>query len=341
MIKIMKTTWIAAAAAALTVASAVPAAASPAPLAFGIYPGGYAGGGSTDGKPDNPAKVREALSRLQPGHQTFLLRDYVSCTSDFPDPTMQYLRPGRRLDVVLNYSGENLPEWQACAQRIVQRYGPVADTISMTLEQNVLPKPNGDEALVQGVIAGKKAADAAGFDRLELGFDEVAYTRPFTAFWQHLAQLGGPEFSRSVGFVGIDLYPDSGLPGIPPEPDLSGFVDRTLHTVRTQEMPIAGLGREVPIRISENGWATHTAARTPEAQAQALTAEITAVNRDRAAENVRSYEMFALRDDVTGSASPYDNFGLLTDDYAPKPMFRQYARLVSALSRGCSAPGGE
>ncbi|MBB1151983.1 hypothetical protein [Amycolatopsis dendrobii] len=331
----MKKIRLAAAALAVGLTMLAPAVAdaTPMPLTFGIYPGGYAGGGSTTGKPDNPAEIRKALAQLQSGHTPFLLRDYLGCDSAFPDDEMQYLAPGRRLDVVLGYSGQSMPEWQTCVERTVQRYGPIADTISVTLEQNAVPQPNGDTALVQGVIAGKKAAGRDGFDRLQIGFDEVAYARPFTQFWQHLAQLGGAEFSRSVGFVGVDLYPDSGLPGVPPVPDLAGFVRQTLHTVRTQEMPIAGLGRDVPIRVSENGWATHTAQRTPADQARALTTEILAVNQDRAADNVASYELFALRDDVTGSPSSFDNFGIMTDDYTPKPMYWLYQGLISGLSR--------
>ncbi|WP_328603503.1 hypothetical protein OG943_25830 [Amycolatopsis sp. NBC_00345] len=315
-----------------------PGAASAAPrtvppLTFGIYPGGYAGGGSTTGKPDDPAKIGAALSTVQSGHSPFLLRDYVGCGSPFPDAEMPLLTPGRRLDLVISYAGESLPDWLACVRQDVQRYGPVTDTISVTLEQNVLPQPNGDAALVQGVIAAKQAAVRERFDRLRIGFDEVAFTQPFTAFWQDLAKLGGAEFAGSVGFVGVDLYPGSGLPGVPDVPDLAGFIDQTLRVVRTEEMPIAGLGADVPIRVSESGWSTDTAERGPARQAQALTTEILAVDRDRTVDNVVSYEMFDLRDDVTGSASAFDNFGLMTDDYRPKPMFWIYSGLIATLGR--------
>ncbi|SFP87650.1 hypothetical protein [Amycolatopsis rubida] len=181
----MKKLRIAAAAAltaGLTVLAPAVADATPMPLTFGVYPGGYAGGGSTTGKPDNPAEVRKALAQLQSGHRPFLLRDYLGCGSAFPDDEMRYLAPGRRLDVVLSYSGESMPEWQSCVEKTVHRYGPIADTISVTLEQNVVPRPNGDTALVQGVVTGRKAADRDGFGRLRIGFDEVARTRPFTQF---------------------------------------------------------------------------------------------------------------------------------------------------------------
>lgn len=313
-------------------AGAVPGIAPP--LTFGVYPGGYAGGGSTTGKADDPAKIGRALAALQHGHAPFLLRDYVDCDTPFPDSeAMPYLAPGRRLDLVISYSGAGMPQWLDCVRRDVLRYGPVTDTISVTLEQNVVPQPGGDPALVQGVIAAARAARRDGFRHLEIGFDEVAFTQPFTSFWQDLATLGGSEFTRSVGFVGVDLYPDAGIPGIPAVPDLTEFIDQTLHVVRTREMPIAGLGANVPIRVSENGWSTDDRDRTPADQARALTSEILAVNADRQADNVVSYEMFDLRDDVTGSTNPFDSFGLMTDDYTPKPMFWLYSGLIATIGK--------
>ena len=326
--------------------TAIPAEAATAapPLTFGIYPGGYAGGGSTTGKPDDPAKISAALATLQDGRSPFLLRDYIGCDSAFPDDEMRYLTPGRRLDLVISYTGQSMADWLACLGTEVKRYGPITDTISVTLEQNIYPDSAGRDALAQGVVAARQAADAAGLHRVQIGFDEVAATfpdssgtgqwgDPFLSFWQDLAGRVGPDFARSVGFVGVDLYGNSGLPGIPDLPSVTDFVHHTLHAVRTQEMPIVGLGRDVPIRVSENGWSTHTADRTPADQAKALTSEILAVNADRAAENVVSYEMFDLRDDVTGSPSAFDNFGLMTDDYTPKPMFWLYSGLIATLGR--------
>ncbi|HEY0499779.1 MAG TPA: hypothetical protein VGD48_28795 [Kutzneria sp.] len=326
---------------------AVPAEAAVAapPLTFGIYPGGYAGGGSTTGKPDDPAKISAALDTLQSGRSPFLLRDYIGCDSAFPDDEMRYLAPGRRLDLVISYTGQSMADWLACLGREVTRYGPVTDTISVTLEENILHDSNGMDALAQGVVAAKHAATAAGLHRLQIGFDEVAasfpdesgqWTDPFLPFWHDLAGRVGPDFARSVDFVGVDLYPDSGLPGILDSPDVTAvtdFVHHTLQVVRTQEMPTVGLGRNVPIRVSENGYSTNTAARSAADQAKVLTSEILAVNADRAAENVVSYEMFDLRDDVTGSPSGFDNFGLMTDDYTPKPMFWVYAGLIGTIGR--------
>jgi hypothetical protein len=328
-------------AAALTGALlAIPtsASATPAPpLTFGIYPGGYAGGGSTNGKPDDPAKIRAALAALQGRASRFLIRDYVDCTSPFPDPEMADLGPGRRLDLVINYNGENPTDWRDCVLRDVLRYGPAASTISVTLEANLqqTPDPATIAALVDGVIAAKQRARQVGYGWLGIGFDEVAFGYfASTAFWQDLAKTGGTAFTHSVDYVGVDTYPDVPFPGVPAGGpiDLTAFIGRVLDVVRNQEMPIAGLGASVPIRVSENGWAT-SATRTGAQQRQALTTEINAVNADRAQYNVASYELFDLRDDVTGSTNIFDQFGIMTDDYAPKPMFWTYRRLIASLGR--------
>src|SRR5689334_14406386 len=83
------------------------------PLQFGIYPGGYAGGGSTDPTPDDPAKIDAALNRLQarPG---FLVRGYVGYNGTSTDGTdaaqyLPFLGHGRRLDLVVGYPGKNAP----------------------------------------------------------------------------------------------------------------------------------------------------------------------------------------------------------------------------------------
>lgn len=314
------------------VASAAPRATTPPPLTFGVYPGGYAGGGSTAGKPDNPAKISQALGRLQNGRAPFLLRDYIACDSPYPDSTIAQLKPGRRLDLVVSYSGESMADWTACLREKVRQYGAVTDTISVTLEQNWLPVPNGDNALVEGVVAARKAADQGGFTRLQIGMDEIEAPFVFTAFWADLAKLGGAEFAKSVGFVGVDLYPNAGLPGTDPVPDVAEWIRQTLDVVRNQEMPLAGLGANVPIRVAENGWSTASGRSTAD-QARDLTKEILTINAVRGTYNVTSYEMFALRDDVTGSANAFDGFGLMTDDYVAKPMFWIYEGLIAALGK--------
>ncbi|GAA3587845.1 hypothetical protein GCM10022222_85560 [Amycolatopsis ultiminotia] len=313
-----------------TVADATPP--PPPALSFGIYPGGYAGGGSENGKPDDVRKANVALDALHRNGSTLEVRDYISCRSAFPDPGMRFLGPGRRLDLVLEYQGESPQDWLTCVRRDVRRYAAITDALAVTAEQNVLPQPGGNAALVQGVIAARNTADEQNAHHLQIGFDEVANTQPFVDFWNAIAQLGGTAFARSVGFVGVELYPNTGLPHTEPVPDLGAWLDQTLDVVRTKEMPLAGLHANVPIRVAENGWSTYAADRSPARQAQALTTEIQAIHADRGVDNVTSYALFDLRDDVTGSPNPFDDFGILTDDYQPKPMFWIYRGLIAGLS---------
>jgi hypothetical protein len=320
------------------------AATNEAPaLTFGIYPAGYAGGGSTNGKPDDPAKIGAALNTLQAGRAPFLLRDYTACGAAFPDPTQRYLAPGRKLDVALYYSGESMPDWRRCVRKEVQQYGPIAETLSVTSEENVHPQP-AIQALTQGVVAARQTADQDGFPALKIGFGEVAYDLPgttssapwrdlFLPFWHNIAAAAGPDFAKSVDFVAVDLYPNGGIPHITPVPSVTEFIDQTLNSVRNQEMPIAGLGGNIPIRVGEIGWSTYRADRTQQDQAQALTSEILRINTDRGVDNVVSVDMFGLRDDVTGSANPFDGFGLMTDDYTPKTMFWIYSGLITTLGK--------
>ena len=49
--------------------------------------------------------------------------------------------------------------------------------------------------------------------------------------------------------------------------------------------------------------------------------------------NVTDYRWFDLRDHRTSSPNCQQQYGLLRDDYTPKPAFAVYAELVEALSR--------
>lgn len=320
-------------AALLAVAVALPATAEAAPrpgthpLTFGVYPGGYAGGGSTNSTPDDPAKIKQALNTLQGNEQGFLVRTYVSCGST--DDPRRYLANGRRLDLVIVSPATPPDNWLDCVRDDVRRLGPWATTISITLEANLSNNPALNKALVDGVIAAKREARRLGYWWLRIGFNEVAYGRVATDFWNSLNSLGGKEFSRSVDYVGVDIYPDV----FHPQPDdIAGTVSTVLKTVRDKEMPIAGLSAAVPIRVSENGWPT-IGDRTEQRQAATLRTIIETVDARRVEDNIVSYELFSLRDGLTSSANMFDHFGIMRDDYTPKPAFDTFRQLVSELGR--------
>jgi hypothetical protein len=47
--------------------------------------------------------------------------------------------------------------------------------------------------------------------------------------------------------------------------------------------------------------------------------------------NITHYQLFALRDADTANPDPYRQFGIMRDDYSPKPAFETYGRLIAEL----------
>src|SRR5204862_5418658 len=96
-------------------------------------------------------------------------------------------------------------------------------------------------------------------------------------------------------------------------------------------MPIAGLGASVPIHIEENGWPTGPG-RSEQEQATALQAMVGVADRFRGTYGVTDYRWFDLRDHNSASTNFQHHYGLLRDDYSPKPAFAVYRALVQTRS---------
>ncbi len=97
-----------------------PKDSGPEPLTFGIYPGGSTGteSGLADGPPDDPTHIQEALRVLQGDvNQPFIVRGYehfqdspsVTTPNVLPSPIRveQYIRDGRRLDLVVRFLSDS------------------------------------------------------------------------------------------------------------------------------------------------------------------------------------------------------------------------------------------
>jgi hypothetical protein len=334
------------------------------PLTFGVYPGGYAGGGTDRPVPNDEPQIHAALDALQGDAPNFLVRGYSHYKADANDGTgvgddpadaIQYLRAGRRLDLVLEYSAgpDDVDGWLAFVREAIRRDGRSIATLSVTLEENLDYDPAGREALVRGVVEAKREALACGHAELEVGFCVASFGIPYDLdFWRDLAARGGADFAPSVDYVGVDLYPGvfpppvegvklddmradlaaalSGpMPNAGPD-ETEELVLHALRLVRERAMPLAGLGSDVKMRITENGWPTGPG-RSEEDQARVVCTTVETIHAHRAELNVASYEHFALRDALSSSPSRFDQLGLLRDDYAPKPAFDVYRRLVTEL----------
>jgi exo-beta-1,3-glucanase (GH17 family) len=87
----------------------------------------------------------------------------------------------------------------------------------------------------------------------------------------------------------------------------------------------------VPIHVAENGWPTGPE-RSYGQQAEAIESIIRTINDYRGNYNVTHYELFDLRDADSSNPGMFSQFGILHDDYTPKPAFEVYRKLVEELS---------
>ena len=139
---------------------------------------------------------------------------------------------------------------------------------------------------------------------------------------------------KALGHVGLQLYP--GLfwpPVLLPTQTAGGATAEALTLLRTCWMPMAQLGADVPIWVSENGYATnlgHDEAR----QVTDLDATLSSVHALDTTLGVTDYRYFNLRDNRPNGTDLFDDVGLLRADYSAKPAFAAFRNaIVSFASR--------
>lgn len=317
----------------------------PGHLRFGLFPLGLAGGpdGVASGPPDDFAKVGAAVRQLQGDGPPLLVRMYV-VWSGAGSSSSALAQVGELVesdvpswDLVLAYRDPrgDVAAWMDFVASVVERHGRQLEAIQVTGEANLTSVPaaadgafpDATEAFVHGVQAAalakrQHAATAA------IGFAVSPEVEPAKGtFWPAVAALGGDELAAAVDYAGLDMYPDVFGPRFEPE-QLDGAVEWLLRSFRDQALPIAGIGRDVPIRICENGWPTG-AGRSESRQADVLECVLRAVDARAGELGVTHWELFTLRDADSSKADLFHNFGILRDDYSPKPA---YDRLVSLLA---------
>ncbi|MFI2367613.1 hypothetical protein [Streptomyces sp. NPDC018833] len=321
-------------------------------LHFGIYPGGILGddqGIVRPVRPDLPDRITEALDALQGDTPTLLVRAYhpfAATVAPLEPPTpadpATYLQRGRKLDLVLPFrepSGE-LDGWLEFVREAVRTSGPHLASVQICEEPNAdLPvldgsTPNVLNALVQGVIAAKQEARALGHS-LAVGFNAVPTFNPADTFWSELGALTDARFRQSLDYVGLDFFPDVFRP-IPAE-QLAEAVTAVLSGFRRTDLRKADIPDSVAIRICENGWPTGPG-RSEQQQAATLETVVRTVAALAADLNIDGYSFFALRDADSTAEGLFHRFGLLRDDYTPKPAFETYRRLINDLGNPAVTP---
>ncbi|MEU0075593.1 hypothetical protein ABZ027_39625 [Streptomyces sp. NPDC006332] len=316
-------------------------------LLFGIYPGSVTGddtGGLAGGPPDDPALVSNALDRLQgrPG-RPFLVRAYTGFddATDLGEPhatatpaaAAQYAVRGRRLDLVAQYQSAagNVDGYCQFLRELVEQYGPVTSTLQVTEEPDVTSNPVLDgyypgvrDAIVRGVSVAKARARELGYRHLRVGFNTTPLFGPAASFVTDLTDRGGDAFIADLDYVGLDFFPDVFRPVA--AADLEDAVEGLLRHHRETVLTPAGLGL-LPLHITEHGWPTGPD-RPPNRQADIVETVVRVIAAQAKQLHLSGYTHFALRDADSAKSGLFHQFGLTTDDYAPKPAFDAMKRLV-------------
>jgi hypothetical protein len=314
-------------------------------LTFGIYPGNAVGAAGPVGPPDRPDRINQALIQLQgAAGRPFIVRAYDMYTdpgdaapSQTPAGYDRYLGAGRALDLVAQYHSRSGDVAGYCAfiERLIDHHGEHLATLQVGEEPNITGDPLLDgaypritEALIAGVRTAKDRAQRNGLPGLQVGCNSSPLLGPDGAFFTDLTRAGGERFVADLDYIGLDFFPDVFRP-IPPA-RLDAVVQALLEAHRRDVLAPAGLGH-LPLVITEHGWPTGPG-RTAERQAEVLRTVIEVVSRNARALNITGYIHHTLRDARSDGSGIFCQFGLMTDDYAPKPAFHAYRNLVGALS---------
>jgi hypothetical protein len=328
------------------------------PLEFGIYPGGAAGTVGPAGKVrPEVAKLRlEALRTLRGGARPFVVHLYDAYTEPadrdaLPDwlasQIATYTADGFKVELVLTYRPRratgDVAGFAAFVRARVRQLGgnPDVKYLQVTNEANVSGAPDAADgayrgaraAVVRGVIAARDEARSRGFDDLRIGFN-WAYQlgRAERTFFASLGRRGGRRFATAVDWVGLDSFPGTWGPALGSGDLGSGVRTATLAAIRLLRedlLPRARLAA-ADLHVSESGYPTGPG-RTEAMQEEALRAAVRAVAETAAEYRVTGYRWFNLRDADSASPSFESQYGLMRDDYSPKPAFLAYRDLIKAF----------
>ncbi len=313
---------------------------------FGVFPFGLAGGpdGLAAGPPDDFAQIRRLLRVLQGDGPPLLARAYVGwsgapTTASALAQVDDLVTTGLPWDLVLAYRDPraDIQGWTDFVGQVVTRYGATLAAVQVTGEANLTGIPDaGDgaypgaaQALVHGITAAADAKQRCALD-VPVGFAVVPEQDPAAGtFWPAVAALGGSRFPASLDYAGLDMYPDV-FGGRIEQASLEPAVGELLGAFRRKALPLAGIPDSVPIRVCENGWPTGPD-RPWQRQADVLDTVVRAVYARRHELNVTHWELFSLRDADSSQDDPFHQFGVVRDDYTPKPAFERLRQIIAEL----------
>jgi hypothetical protein len=345
-------------------ADQVPPSPDKRPLRFGITPGvqtGQLGGGAVAPRlPEDPAKPLDALGRLKPADAPFVLRlhrffwsDGEQGVRDFLALKDRYTKAGYFVELQLRYHPNaqqegDIAAWSDHVRDVVRRFGddPRVVAIQVTNEVNLTFSPDSSDgsyarakdALIEGVIAAQAEKRRLGYRQLQIGFNWAYRSTPDEerAFWEYLRDHGGPRFIQALDWIALDAYPGTFFPPVNTPGGERDALVNAMSALRECYAPVAGVPAAVPLHIEENGFPTREPVRTYARQAEIAENMIRTFHDYSGNYNVHDYRWFNLRDGDSTSPNFQQQYGIMRDDYTPKPAFDVYARLAREL--GVHAP---
>jgi len=335
----------------------MPAARPPQPLRFGITPEAAGSAGLTQQQPlpRDEAALDHALLELRAADRELVVRLNRLFLSDgeegiarFAAFADRYGALGLRVEVQVRYHpGPGQEGDQAAWEAFVRRAAtvlaerPALIALSIVNEPNLPISPNTSdgvydgvrEAIVRGIVAARESLDAAGRRDVPVGFTFAWRWAPQEdrAFWRELGERGTAAFHAALGYVGLQVYPGLVWPPAPlPGRSAGQEVVEAAALLRTCMMPLARLGPEVALWISENGYPTNLG-RTEAGQDADLRSTMAAVHGSSGTLGITDYRWFNLRDNDSDGTDLFSAVGLLRDDHSRKPAYGALQEAVVAL----------
>lgn len=322
-------------------------------LTFGIYPLSAAGTpfGLAAGPADDYQKIQSALRDLRGDSKKLFSRTYLIYTKEWEAKMLanadRYLKSILLGDLTIgcgdwtkNHEPDvELDNWLGFIRKVINRYGSHLASLQITNEPNLSFMEGSKSyimpALVEGVIAAKKEAQSLNLP-IKIGFGSVPESpASVPRFWENLAKTGSSTFINSVDFVGhnfyVDVFEDQPLD----LKEIPAAVEQTLRHLR-ENLAAAGIHASVPIRVTENGWPTGknpvaNIERSYEQQSLVLETVIRTIYHLRMEFNISHYGLFGLRDADSSKDDLFHQYGIMRDDYSPKPAYHTFKKLIQGL----------
>jgi len=324
-----------------------PITAPPNDLRFGITPllAGSVGSSQIEPKAEDLTAAQTALDDLRPEPKQLVLRlnrmfwaDGAAGLRKYKGIVDRYAAAGFDSELQVRYhppegKAGDMPAWKRYVKRAVRVFGKRESVValSITNEANFMVSENTSdgsypgvrEAVVKGISVADRKLRRMGRTDIELGFSFAWRWFPNSdrAFWEEIGSRSTPRFRRALDYVGLQIYPGLVFPPAPrPGVSAGDEVVEALTLLRSCYMPKAGLGPEVDLWVSENGYATNLG-RTEASQAASLSSTLESVHAYSGTLGVTDFRYFNLRDNNTLGTDLFDAVGVLRDDYSPKPAF--------------------